>query len=171
VRPATSFLVGLCVLLPGCSLRDRPITGQRDGAAALPEARTVRPSPDVAARLPGPEAQPPVLRDKGPGSVTCPAPCASGSDCVAVYPDRTVGQCLKRCASGCGPCGGGPGWSACSQCQVEIAGTKYCMDFCWWKYEALACPDPNAQGCVDAYGIPGNLLGPGYPGSKVCVPK
>jgi hypothetical protein len=44
------------------------------------------------------------------------------------------------------------------------------MDYCWWKGDALPCPDPFAQTCVDAYSIPNNLLWPVYPGSKVCVP-
>ena len=166
---AASLLALALLVAPACSLRERPKAETHDGAA--PESSDGRaklaPDPDARPRpVPTPDAHP-----AKPGTPVCPAPCPPQQDCVAVFPNTTAGICLRPCSSGCGPCGGGPGWSSCSQCQVKIAGIDYCMDFCWWKGDSMPCADPVNQACVDAYSIPNGLLQPGYPGSRVCVPK
>jgi len=167
-----SVLAVLLMLAPGCELRDRPAPARLDAAAVQPDARRTL-APDLAtAKGPTADGQPTVdTQVVSPSGAVCPAPCPPMHDCVAIFPDTSAGICLKQCTYGCGPCGGGPGWSSCSQCQVEISGIKYCMDFCAWKGTNDPCPDPVNQDCVDAYSIPNGLLSPDYPGSRVCVPR
>jgi hypothetical protein len=168
----TALLACLLANTSGCSLRGTPTIETRDGAVAsaqdtraqitpVPDARTTRP-PD--ARPPKPDAPP-----SGP---VCPTPCPAQHDCVTLFPSSTSGICLERCSNGgcSGGCGGGPTSWSCSQCVVKVSGVKYCLDFCWWKGSSKTCPDPNHT-CLDVYGIPNNFMWPGYPGSKVCVPK
>jgi hypothetical protein len=177
----TVFLVTplalMLTLMLGCSSRERPPAAKQDGAAEFyPDARTklaphrdARP-PDMYLAVPDlyPAAPDAKVDTSQPTSPVCPAPCPPQQACVAIYPNTNKGICLKPCSSGCGPCGG----QGCSQCLVQIAGgAKYCMDACWWKDSTFSCPDPGAQGCVDAYSIPGGLMPPGYPGSKLCVPQ
>lgn len=155
----------------GCSLRDRTTIETRDGAVSIAPDTRAQITPDRDARTARPlDARPPKPDAPPPGPV-CPTPCPAQHDCVALYPFSTSGICLERCSNGCsGGCGGGPNSWSCSQCVVMVGGVKYCMDFCWWKGSSKTCPDPNHT-CVDVYSIPNNFMLPGYPGSKVCVPK